>query len=91
MIKKRGIQLLAVSDAYQLREIAEEAKEWNPNARAQCPSCSEGGGPPVCAIRDCCKVGSLHVQSATKCFAINCNHKFKVIEDISMCFAESKR
>ncbi len=30
MIKKRGMQLLEVLNAYQFPEIAEEAKEWDP-------------------------------------------------------------
>ena len=30
MIRKRGMQLLEVLNAYQFREIAKEAKEWDP-------------------------------------------------------------
>ncbi|UCH31649.1 MAG: hypothetical protein JSV05_09210 [Candidatus Bathyarchaeota archaeon] len=30
MIRERGTQLLEVLDAYQLGEIAKEAKEWDP-------------------------------------------------------------
>jgi len=71
MIKNRAMQLLKVLDAYQFREIAKEAKEWDPKLEyypqfeevlqslmkmfGECPGCLEGGGPPVCIIRDCCK------------------------------------
>ncbi|MCK4477724.1 DUF3795 domain-containing protein [Candidatus Bathyarchaeota archaeon] len=71
MIRKRALQLLEVLNAYQFREIAKEAKEWDPKLAfysqfeevlqslmkmfGECPSCLAGGGPPVCVIRDCCR------------------------------------
>ncbi len=71
MIKKRGMQLLEVLNAYQFSEIAKEAEEWDPKLAhypefedvlrslmkmfGECLGCREGGGPPVCLIRDCCK------------------------------------
>lgn len=71
MIRKRATQLLEVLNAYQLREIAKEAKEWDPRLAnysefeavlqslmkmfGECSGCQAGGGPPLCVIRDCCK------------------------------------
>lgn len=71
MIRNRAMQLLEVLSAYQLRDIAKEAKEWAPELAyyqqfeevlqalmkmfGECPGCLAGGGPPVCVIRDCCK------------------------------------
>jgi len=70
-IRERALRLLEVLNAYQFREIAEEAKEWDPKLAfypqfedvlqslmkkfGECPGCPSGGGPPVCEIRNCCK------------------------------------
>ncbi|UCH32243.1 MAG: DUF3795 domain-containing protein [Candidatus Bathyarchaeota archaeon] len=87
MIRKRGTQLLEVLDAYQLGEIAKEAKEWDPNLAhypqfedvlqslmkmfGECPSCLEGGGPPVCVIRGCCKESGF--STCAECDKMPCD------------------
>jgi len=87
MIRKRGIQLLEVLDAYHFREIAKEAKEWDPKLAhypqfedvlqslmkmfGECPSCLEGGGPPVCAIRECCKENGF--STCAECDKMPCD------------------
>jgi len=87
MIKKRGKQLLEVLNAYQFREIAKEAKEWDPKLKhyaqfeevlqslmkmfGECPGCVAGGGPPVCVIRDCCKENGL--STCAECDKMPCD------------------
>jgi len=86
-IKKRGKQLLEVLSAYQFREIAKEAKEWDPKLGhypqfeevlqslmkmfGECPGCLAGGGPPVCAIRDCCKESGF--STCAECNKMPCD------------------
>ncbi len=85
-IKKRAMQLLDVLNAYRFREIAEEAKEHLPALSSypqfedvlgtlmetfgECPGCPEGGGPPVCEIRDCCKKGAF--STCAECDKMPC-------------------
>jgi hypothetical protein len=87
LIRKRGIQLREVLDAYQLGEIAKEAKEWDPMLAhypqfeevlkslmkmfGECSSCLEGGGPPSCAIRDCCKENGF--STCAECSKMPCD------------------
>lgn len=87
MIKNRAMQLLEVLDAFQLREIAKEAKEWAPKLAhytefeevlqsvmkmfGECPGCQAGGGPPVCVIRDCCKENGF--STCGECDKMPCN------------------
>lgn len=87
MIKNRAMQLLEVLDAFQLREIAKEAKEWAPKLAhypefeevlqsvmkmfGECPGCQAGGGPPVCVIRDCCKENGF--STCAGCDKMPCN------------------
>ena len=86
-IKERATQLLEVLDAYQLREIAKDAKEWDPRLGyypqfedvlkslmkmfGECPGCLAGGGPPVCEIRDCCKENGF--STCAECDKMPCN------------------
>jgi len=87
MVKKRAEQLLEVLNAYQFREIAKEAKEWDPNLGhysqfeevlqslmkmfGECPGCLTGGGPPVCLIRDCCKQNGF--STCAECNKMPCD------------------
>jgi len=87
MIKNRALQLLEVLNAYQFREIAKEAKEWDPNLEyypqfegvlqslmkmfGECPGCLAGGGPPVCVIRDCCKESGF--STCAECDKMPCD------------------
>ena len=87
MIRKRATQLLEVFDAYQFREIAKEAKEWDAKLAfypqfeevlqslmkmfGECPSCQSGGGPPVCVIRDCCKENGF--STCAECDKMHCD------------------
>ena len=87
MIRNRAMQLLEVLGAYQFREIAKEAKEWDPKLAfypqfedvleslmkmfGECPSCQSGGGPPVCVIRDCCKENGF--STCAECDKMPCD------------------
>jgi len=87
MIRKTGMQLLEVLDALKFREIAEEAKEWDPKLAfypqfegvleslmkmfGECSSCQSGGGPPVCVIRDCCKENGF--STCAECDKMPCD------------------
>lgn len=87
MIKNRAMQLIEVLNAYQFREIAKEAKEWDPklafypqfedvlqslmNMFGECSGCLAGGGPPACAIRDCCKENGF--STCAECNKMPCD------------------
>ena len=86
LIKNRVAQLLEILHAYQFRDIAKEIAKFAPEFQhypqfeevckglakmfGECLGCIEGGGPPVCEIRNCCKESGF--RTCAECNEMPC-------------------